>query len=633
MVVGRLVIVEQSAVGGGVELLVGAGSACVNVKRLKASASVKCADADVSDGVGEGDGLQRGAILEAVLKDLADSDAHVGRGDLDLGSAADLGTRLDTVGAVRLHNVGEQIGLGVEEGIYLDVFREVVGLYALSVGACDHLACACGCGVPALEEADGVGLGLGLGKSEFGVEGNGLGAAVLNVADHIGVDLEADLVLVGDPVSKEGQASCSAEDGVGKLLTVGRRGTGNVVPAAEGVACVFQICRQVERVADGNVLNHITGKGAGHISDLVCGDVERDPLGIVKIGATDLNGVDTGLGEDDGSGVLALDSEGLAAVDSDLKVLAAENGSPGNGVGLVGQGLVHKEVAKANGSAVSGGLAVCDGADSCLVNGADGEVDVGTLHIEAVGVDGEGLVADPDLILCGVGGRPAELHSADGKTRGSGGSGLFAARLCRGRGDVAVGNGSDLDRELAGIVGQREGIGKYGEGVAAVLVGQLDLVLRGILDKVPNKGVNALLVDHARDGRKLLLVGEDLGDRVGVAVGRSHNGELDAAVLHGAVCEVVGGGVAVVKECVVVVCVSALDGDEILLGILNGVEDKDAVDDLEVGNSVQSLVLVVSNRGLGALCAVGCDGGDLNGVVTGRHGAEVDLIHDLADVL
>ena len=535
MVVGCLIVVKQSAVEGGVELLVRAGSACVNVECLKVVTSVKCADSDVCDGVGEGDGLESVAVLEAVLKDLGNGNAHVGRGDLDLCGAVDLGTCLDTVGSVCLHYVGEQIGLGIEEGIYLDVLCEAVRLDALSVRSCDQLACACGSGVPTLEEADGIILGLSLGKSELGIEDNGLGAAVFNVADHIGIDLKGDVVLIGDPISEEGQACVAVEHGIGKFLTVGRGRAGNVIPAAEGVACVLKVGRQVECIAESNVLGDITGQGSGHIGDLVCGHLKRYPLGIVKIGATYLDGVDSGLGEDNGSGVCALDGEGLAAVYSDLKVLAAENGSPGNGIGLVGQGLVHHEIAEANSGAVSGGLAVCNGAYLCFVNSADGEIDVGILHIEAVGGDSKGLITDLDLILLGTGVRPAEDHAVGGKTRGSGGSGLVAARLCGGGGNVAVGYGSDLDRELAGVVGQREGIGKYGEGVAAVLVGQLDLVLCGVLNEVPNEGIDSVIVNNSGDGIQLLLIGEDLGDRVGIAVCGGCNGKLDTAVLHGAV--------------------------------------------------------------------------------------------------
>ena len=83
----------------------------------------------------------------------------------------------------------------------------------------------------------------------------------------------------------------------------------------------------------------------------------------------------------------------------------------------------------------------------------------------------------------------------------------------------------------------------------------------------------------------------------------------------------------------VVVCISALNSDEILFCIFNGVENKDSVNHLEGRDSVERLVLVVANCGLGALCAVGSDSGNLNGVITGRHSAEVDLVHDLADVL
>ena len=629
---GCLVLVNEGIAKCIVELLVGALSSCIGCEGGELGASLESTYTDVGESVGEGDGGEGGAVLEAVLKNLGNCNALILCGDLDLCNGAYLGAGFYTVGSVLKENVGEQIGVGIKIRIEGNVVGE--GVYANALALCvgNELACAVGLGVPAAEEADNVIRGLGNGKSESAVEGYLLSGALGNVCNDVGINAESDVILVGDPVCKEGQASVAGEYGVGELLAVCGSSAGNVVPAAEGVACIGEICGDGESVAKGNVLGDITGHGAGHVGDLVGGDLKGYPLGLLKIGAANLDEVDACLGEDDGSAVLIAYGNNLAAVYTNLKVLAAENGGPGNGVLGVGEGSIKLEVTDGYGLAVLGCLAVVDGANGDIVNLAGFKVDTGGLEIEAVGGDGEGLLADANLVLSNVAALPGNGSAVNGELGGSCGSGLIAVSLgSRGR-DVSVSYGGYLDGNVAGVIGKGEGVGNRGEGESTVSGGQLDSVLCGIGNEIPNEGIGALVVGDAGNSGELLLVDKGLGDGACIACGLSGNGELDSTLLHGAVCKVVSSGASVIEESVLVVLVAAIHGDQVLLCVLNGGENEDAVNNLEVGNSAQCLVLVVTNGGIGVLLGVarGCD--DLNGVIACGKGGEVHCNGGLTDV-
>ena len=237
VVAGRLVEVDQRAVEGGVEALIVALSGGVDLEGLQLGTTVERGNADVTDGVGHGDGLQVGAALERVIGHIGDLNALVSRGNADLGNGIRLGACLDRVGAVGQKLERQNVGGGVEVRIHVQILGEGVGseTHALVVG--DLGAAAVYLGVPALEEACIVGLRNGNGEGELAVEEDGLSAALLHVVHEIGINVEDEVVLVGLPVCEEDHGVRAGKGGVDVLLTVTLGTVGYVVPAVEGESC------------------------------------------------------------------------------------------------------------------------------------------------------------------------------------------------------------------------------------------------------------------------------------------------------------------------------------------------------------------------------------------------------------
>ena len=76
----------------------------------------------------------------------------------------------------------------------------------------------------------------------------------------------------------------------------------------------------------------------------------------------------------------------------------------------------------------------------------------------------------------------------------------------------------------------------------------------------------------------------------------------------------------------IVARVSALDGDEVTLGVLDSVEDQSTVNDRKGGHGIQSLVAEVANGGVGAVLGLVGHGRDLYRVVTRGELGEVDVL-------
>ena len=194
-------------------------------------------------------------------------------------------------------------------------------------------------------------------------------------------------------------------------------------------------------------------------------------------------------------------------------------------------------------------------------------------------------------------------------------------------GEVAVGDGSHGHGDITGVVAHAEGNVHYlGEGVGGIAHGNLYRVVDSVRNGIPNEGVGSLVVSQAGHGLQNALVYEHVGDGGGIALGHGGDGEADTAGLHGAVAEVIVGGLAVVIAGVVVTCVAALNGEQVLLGVLNGVEDQGAVNDSKAGYAIQSLVAEVTGGSIRVILGLVGNGVDLNHVVTGLELGEVHVL-------
>ena len=617
VVAGGLVKVDQRAVVRAVEALVGAFLGHVHLEGLQLGAVVEGCDADMTDGVGQRDRLQIGAVLERVVRQLGDLDTLIGGGDADLGDGINLGACLNRVGAVGQKLEGQNVGGGIEEGIYVQVIREGVGSQTDTLLVGDLGALTVCVGVPALEEACVVGRGGGNGQVKGLVEYDGLGGTILHVGHDLGIHVEDDLILVSLPVGEQDHRAGAVEHGVGVLLAVALGAVGEVVPAVEGEAAERQITGKGHGIARGQILGDLTRLGAAHVGDGVGVDLHGRPVGAVQIGATNLDDVQPRLGQHDLGGVGVGYDDGLAAVYAHLKARGADDGRPADGIACIGQRGNHLVVTNRNGSAVRGSLAVLDGADRDLIDLSNRRLQTLGLHdVEGVAVYGEGLV--PDLYLVGGGAAvgPRKGGLADGEVLGNGGSRLVAGSGGGLGGEVTLGDGSHGDGNVTREVCQAEGqLHDLVEGLGVLAGGDLHGVVSGVGNGVPDEGVLGLVVGQPRHGSQNPLVNENGRHGRGVALCYGGDGEADTALLHGAVTEVVVGGFAVVVVGVAVAGVTALDGEEVALGVLDRVEDQSAVYDRKGGHAVQGLVAEVAGGDLrGILCLVG-HGGDLNDVV------------------
>ena len=623
-----LIKVEQSAVVGAVEYLVVPVLGLVDLEGLHRTAAVEGTDTDMADGIGHGDGLQLRAILEGVVGKLGDRHTLISGGNTDLGHGSHLGACLDRVGAVGQKLVGQHVGGGVKEGVDVEILGEGVGSQAHALVVGNGHTLAVGFGVPALEEADVIRNGVGNGEGEALVEEDDLVRAVLGGVSGLGIHVEDDLVLVGLPVGEKHHGGRAVEYGIGEFLAVALSAVGYVVPAVQGKAGQQEVSGQGHGVADGQILGDLTAVGAAHVGNGVGVDLHGDPLVVDQIDATHLNDVQACLGQHDLGGAYAGYGQRLTAVDTHLVVGAADNGSPVDRVGGVGQGGNHLVVAHRNGGTVRGGLTVLDGADRNGVDLADGHLQaLGFGQIEGGSVYGEGLVPHLDLVGGGAAVSPGHRCVGNGQLLGNGGSGLLAGGGGGLGREVALGNRGHRDGDIARIVAQREvKIHDLAEGLGLLTDRDLHGVVNGVHDGIPDEGIGGLVVGQTRHALQSPLVAEGLGDRLGVPLGHGGDGEENTALLHGAVAEVVVGGAAVVQIRVIVAGVSALDGDEVTLGVLDRVEDQGAVNDRKGGHGIQSLVAEVANGGVGAVLGLVGHGRDLYRVVTGGELREVDVL-------
>ena len=83
----------------------------------------------------------------------------------------------------------------------------------------------------------------------------------------------------------------------------------------------------------------------------------------------------------------------------------------------------------------------------------------------------------------------------------------------------------------------------------------------------------------------------------------------------------------------IVARVSALDGDEVTLGVLDRVEDQGTVNDRKGSHGIQRLVAEVAHGGIGAVLGLVGQSRDLYRVVTGGELGEVDVLGGGADGL
>ena len=628
IVTGCCVKVDQRAVVGGVEALVGAVIGLVHLEGLQLGAAVECADTDVTDGIGHGDGLQTGAILECIVRQLGDGNPLVGSGNADLSDGAHLGTSLDRIGTVGQQLEGQHVGCGIKEGIYVQILCEGVGSQAITLFVGDLGALTIGIGVPALEEADIIGHGRGNRQGKGLVEQDGLRGSVLEVVHDLGIHVEDDLVLVGLPVCEQDHGAGAVEHGIGILLTVALCSVRHVVPAVECEAGKGQIARKGHGVTHGQILGDLAHLGTSHIGNGIGVDLHGDPIGALQLGATDLNDVQTGLGQHDLGGGGIVDGHGNAAVDTDLKACASNHGRPVDRVVCVGQSGNQLVVAHGDGSAECGCLAVLDGADRDLIDVTHVQSQtLGLSQIKGGAVDGEGLVSDLDLVGGGAAVGPADDGIVDCEALGSSRSRLVAGGGGGLGGEVTLGDGGYGDGDVTREVSQAEGeIHDLMEGLGVLTDGDLHGVVGGVGHRVPYERITCLIVGQTRYGLQNALVDVNGGDGLGIALSHGGDGEANAALLHGAVAKVVVGRLTVVVIDVIVTGITALDGDEVLLGVSDRIEDQSTVNDRKGGHAVQSLVAEVTDSGIRGILSLVGHGEDLDDVVTCIEFGEVHVL-------
>ena len=600
--VGRAqVVTDQSTLMRGVEYLVVTLNH-TNVDLFQSLTAGKCTGAYQRYRVRNGYGLDVLAVLEGVLQNGRNLNTLIGLRNDHVVNLLNVGTLLNRIGTIGLHHILQRTDL--EEGVYRRIAGHVVVLYALAGCVSNLVTRSTGAGEPTQE---GTLLAGGNGQRELLIEGD-LGLIAMNDALDALFNVKYDLVLVCDPVCVQDQVILCTEYLVVEQLTVTGSSRGRGVPAVKGVTVSGgrrqsqQVVRSDEQLCGCRTLTNVEGDAVDH-------NVYADPLRGICLGSeADCDGVQTGLREDDRSLAVVSNDNRVTIVDLDLVVTVTNNGRPVNVTILIQNGVGECLVVGYQLIAVLRvGRTGSHNADANDLTRREGNVSGSQIQRRAGNGDdlGANLYVIAGSTLNGV---PGNDHAIDGKACGSlQGSLLVGVHCCLGR-EEAGGYGRDLDGQITREVLKAVSIAVY----ALNHLTNLYQVVSGAVNGRPYQRIGLSVYRDLGHSIQLLLVYEGGGNGACEATSRCRNNELDTALLHFAVCEVVDVGVTIVDHLMVVGRVAALDGDEVLLCTGNGVKQKRrGVDNLKGRNLRQSLCVVVSRRGL-----LAC--GNRNNILTGN---------------
>ena len=409
-----------------------------------------------------------------------------------------------------------------------------------------------------------------------------------------------DGVLVGGVVSVKNDGAGLGKQLIGISHTIGSRAAGYVVPSNELIAGLGG-GGQLDLVAHGLVLGGNIATATGVEGHSMCINLNNSPVrGDSAIHKADLDGVYAGLGQHDaGRGSAVGDLQHSTVVDLDLISGGTDHGNPCKGalciLGLAAPLVVtsvHNVAPNrsgcANGAYADGVLRALDPVQS-------------SRQVKAVG--GYLILGGADLylILLGTGhGGPAEGGTDHTEIGGGCKNGLADGQLTCSRSSITGGLGVNLDHNVALTVLQAD----RGHGTIVhqhmVVRGVAALhgyhVVSSVCNLVPEYGLGSIVKTKALDCSKALAVDELTGGGGSIAIGYGSHGEANAAGGHHTVGKVVGNGCTVIKIGVLVVGVAAHNGDQVLLGILYGIEQQRGVDYLKCGNLAQCLIGEVTNR-------------------------------------
>ena len=604
----------------------------VNCDALESCTTGECTGTDKLDSIGNLNVNKSGAISKSVLENGSNLCAVVVLGNGYVLNLVDKLACSYGIGAVLLKAVLKYAG--IVEGISNGVSCKGITLNAVTVFVGKLSTFTCGLGEPTKEGRVVRLAGYRYGKYEVGGEGSVCLSLVGNVGDIVAAGLKLNLIGLGSPVSVKNYVAGVVEVCNVDLLTVAVCGTGSVVPTVEVIAAVFEGGGKSHDVADSNVLGVVTGERTAYVSNRISVNLKGYPLGAAKVGVLNLDGVDAALGELNlGRGTVYGDS--LAAVNSYEIVGSADNGSPGNSVSGVVKHAVHYKVTHVNSGAERRSSVSSYSLNRNAVVIAGNENNVAACDIVGVGVSGDSGVTNLNGVrgsaFNSVPGNSVSAYSKTGRSCGdnlSEGSSRSIGRV------VTIGNGSNLDGKLAGVVSKAEaGLVTNVNLVGVGAVGKLYVVGSSVLNGEPYECIVCSIVGNACNRTKISFVNEGLGYGISIALCGCGNGDLNTTLLHRAVSDGEYGRGTVIKSSVLMSGVAAINGYIVLLSSCNRVINKDTVDNGKLVNHVKSLVCEGSYSSFGILRGVCSNSGNRYGVLTCGIVVEVEGVSSSTNVL
>ena len=435
-----------------------------------------------------------------------------------------------------------------------------------------------------------------------------IGSLVSRTADTIVI---VDHILAGGVVCIQHHSTGLSKQFVGISLTVDAGATGDIIPCCELIT-ILAGGGQFGLVAHCQVLGGDVAAAAGIEDHSVCIHFHADPLGTSgTVHIADLQHVGAGLSQGDLDGSCTIgNGDDLTVVDLDLVSSSTDHGQPAQGVLMVVQALVHFCITNILNIAPQGfGSAHSANADSVL-----GTIDPVHQLCQIVAGLGNfvGLLPYLDLILgSAVNACPAEDRAIDTNVGRSCQADLVCNDLaCSGRVE-AMGLGVNLhnDAALASITALQgnEGLAAIADElviVSSVATLHGNHVVSSVGDLIPDNSLGGLVITQTLNSVQISAINELTGNGGAIAFCHSGNREADTVGGHFAVSEVEGSGSAVVEIGVIMLCITANNGNQILLSVLNGVEHQHGVDHFEGIDLIQCLVDEVSD-GLGVICIAG----------------------------
>ena len=390
---------------------------------------------------------------------------------------------------------------------------------------------------------------------------------------------------------------------IGICITVGCRATGYIIPCCEMIAFLAG-SGQLSQIAHGQITGLDLVSAAGIEHHFMCKDFHLCPVrGLLIFQETNLQHIGAGLSQGDSQlGSAIVDGDNLTVIDLHFITGCAGNGLPVEGVAIVAQAFTHFQIAKHTHIAPSGlPCSNAANADAHLGSGAQ-------LHrICQIQRSFHGLylhIADLHFVLFSASNRIPAQHSADQTNiRRSSRTLLIHSQLGSCRRMVTTGLGINLNHDAAFpcIAFLQRDAGLTAHITEAVVVVSIAALHRNhipcsIGNFVPNNALGCFVIAQALNGLQCSAIHKFTGGRRTIALSHGSYGKADAFSRHIAICKIEGSGSTVIKQGVLVFCITADHGDQILLCILNHVENQHGIDHFELAHLTQCLVDVVTNR-------------------------------------